>query len=102
MGENATKEKRKRSGGLKPLRLIGLAIAAAAIVKELRTPKEDRTWQGTLGFIPYDFRMPTAERIRHAFWDPEGPIITSRAFGVGWTLNFGAVAARFRSASAAG
>ena len=36
----------------KLIRLITLALAVAAVVKELRKPPEERTWNGVLGFVP--------------------------------------------------
>lgn len=49
------------------------------------------TWHG----IPYDWRPPTAERVRAALWDPADPrLFRPRAFGAGWDLNFGALAVR--------
>jgi hypothetical protein len=42
-------------------------------------------------FVPYDFRMPTVERIRSAYWNPDAPLLTSKAFGVGWAVNLGAI-----------
>ncbi|WP_456789643.1 DUF5808 domain-containing protein [Cellulomonas sp. P5_C5] len=74
----------------KLIRLITLALGVAAVVKELRTPPEERTWNGVLGFIPYDFRIPTLARVKERMWDPEGAhLISPRVFGVGWTLNVG-------------
>ena len=77
------------------IRLVTLAVAATAVVKELRTPADERQWNGlVLGFVPYDFRVPTIERIKERFWDPEGAhVINPRVFGVGWTLNVGKVVA---------
>jgi len=49
--------------------------------------------------VPYDFRMPTVERIKSTFWDPNGTIVANRVFGVGWTVNLGAVVAKVRSLS---
>ncbi|HEX2766592.1 MAG TPA: hypothetical protein VHR55_08165 [Candidatus Limnocylindria bacterium] len=71
------------------LRTATLAAFAAAIYTELRKPPEERTWHGKLlGFVPYDFRMPTLERIRQAYWNPRSPkIITDRPIGVGWAIN---------------
>lgn len=81
-----------KHGVQKVIRLITLALAAASVVKELRTPADQRTWHGTVaGFVPYDFRFPTLSRIRAAVWNPEGRLISARAFGVGWTLNAGRV-----------
>jgi hypothetical protein len=81
------------------LRILLLALTAAAVVKELRLPAEDRTWNGTVaGFVPYDFRMPTAQRIRDRLWDPEGDhLLSPHVFGVGWTVNLGRVYALVRS-----
>lgn len=96
------KSKHDRSKSVKPLKLIALGIAIAAIIKELRLPKEQRTWNGLLGgFVPYDFRRPTIERIRNTLWDPAGKVLVGRPFGVGWTINAGAVVAKLRGASPA-
>jgi len=74
----------------KIIRLITLAVAVAAVVKELRTPPEEREWNGVLGFVPYDFRVPTFARVKERMWDPENShLINPRVFGVGWTLNVG-------------
>ncbi len=60
-----------------------------AIYQELRKPPEQRTWHGKVaGFVPYDFRPPTFERIRAAYWDPESDVIfTDHVLGVGWAVN---------------
>lgn len=95
--------KAKRSGGVKPLKVLAALLIVAALVKELRLPKEERTWHGLLaGFVPYDFRKPTMDRIKATFWDPEGAIIVNRVFGVGWTINAGAVVAKARSLANSG
>lgn len=78
----------KRLGNL--IRLVGITLIAAAIVQELKKPPEEREWHGEIaGFIPYDFRMPTVERVMDAYWNPEEPrIFTDRVLGVGWGINF--------------
>jgi hypothetical protein len=92
--------KRRRSGGMKPLKLLAAVLVVAAVIKELRQPKEERTWHGALGgFVPYDFRMPTLEKIKGTFWNPDGAIVVNRVFGVGWTINLGAIVAKVRSLS---
>jgi hypothetical protein len=35
--------------------------------------------------------MPTIGRVRSTYWNPEGPIIVSKVFGVGWAPNLGAL-----------
>ena len=80
------------------MKLLAAGLVIAAVVKELRRPKEDRTWHGALGgFVPYDFRMPTVEKIKGTFWNPDGAIVVDRVFGVGWTINLGAIVAKVRS-----
>ena len=75
------------------VRLVAIALTVTAVVKELRTPADERTWHGQVaGFVPYDFRMPTVERVRERVWDPEGDhIVSPHVFGVGWTLNMGRI-----------
>jgi hypothetical protein len=67
----------------------------AALYQELRKPDPERTWHGKVaGVIPYDFRLPTLERLRAAYWDPSSDVIFSeKVFGVGWAVNL-PVAAR--------
>ncbi len=73
-------------------RLVIAIIAVVAIVQELRKPSDERTWHGKVAdFVPYDFRMPTAERVRSTYWNPEGPIVSGKVFGVGWAPNLGAL-----------
>ena len=79
-------------------RLVRTAIWLAffaAVYQELRKPESERTWHGKVaGSIPYDFRLPTIERLRAAYWDPSSDVIfTDRVFGVGWAVNI-PVAAR--------
>jgi hypothetical protein len=77
-------------------RLSLAMIGAVAIAQELRKPPYLRTWHGTVaGLIPYDFRWPTVERIRSTYWNPEGPLISGKVFGVGWAPNFGWLARLF-------
>jgi hypothetical protein len=80
--------------GKRIAKLTGAALIAAAVAQELRKPSSERTWHGRLaGFIPYDFRPPTVERMRDAWWDPDNPrIFTDRVFGVGWAVNLGRIA----------
>lgn len=84
----------KRRPGLRGvIRLLGMALAVAAVAKELRNSPEDRQWNGTVaGFVPYDFRMPTLARFQERMWAPDREqLIGPRVFGVGWTLNLGRV-----------
>lgn len=88
---------RKRSPLSRFLRFLSAVALVAAVVKELRTPADVRTWEGTLaGFVPYDLRPPTLERLKQRLWNPGGPLVSPQVFGVGWTLNFGELVARLR------
>ncbi|HEX2647116.1 MAG TPA: DUF5808 domain-containing protein [Candidatus Dormibacteraeota bacterium] len=64
-------------------------LVVGAVATELAKPPEERTWQGkVLGVVPYDFRPPTWERIRDAYWNPESDrLFSDRVFGVGWAIN---------------
>ena len=67
--------------------VVGLVVAAVAT--ELSKPEQERTWHGRVGgVVPYDFRPPTWERIRSAYWNPESDrLFSDRVFGVGWAVN---------------
>jgi hypothetical protein len=74
-----------------------ITIALAAICQELEKPKEERHWHGKLGFIPYDFRLPTIERLKETYWNPENErVFVPQACGIGWTLNFYALLEKMR------
>jgi len=55
-------------------------------------------WNGrVLGFIPYEIRPPSLERIRASLWNPDDPhVLTRRVFGVGWSINLYRVAELLR------
>jgi Family of unknown function (DUF5808) len=64
-------------------------LAGTAIAKELDKPPEERTWHGMIAGIPYDFRPPTAEKLKRSVWDPDNPkLFVPHAFGVGLSVNF--------------
>jgi len=81
------------------LRLAALALTAGAVAQELRKPSDQREWHGRLGgVVPYDFRLPTVERVRAALWNPESDrLVTPQVFGVGWTVNAGRLVKLLRS-----
>jgi hypothetical protein len=73
-------------------RLIRLAIVlifVQALRDQLSRPPEERTWVGRVGPVPYDFRLPTMERLQQAYWNPDSDrLFTDRVFGIGWAINF--------------
>jgi hypothetical protein len=65
-----------------------VAVSIAALLEQLRRPATERTWQGAIFGVPYDFRAPSFQRFRDAWWNPEDPrLFTPRDFGVGWAIN---------------
>jgi hypothetical protein len=78
------------------------ALAGAALAKELGQPPQDRTWHGRILGLPYDFRPPTAARLRESLWDPDNDaLLTPHAFGIGYSVNLGRLARPLRAALAA-
>jgi hypothetical protein len=86
-------EKKKRTTLRDLIRFAAFVIGIVAIVGELRKPREERTWNGTVGgIVPYDFRKPTLERARSRWWNPnEDRVFVPQVFGVGWTVNLNRV-----------
>lgn len=80
------------------LNVVLMASLAAALYEQLRRPKELRTWQGrAFDVIPYDFRVPTIERLQEAYWNPaSSTIFTDRPLGIGWAVNVAALYAWLR------
>jgi hypothetical protein len=85
----------KKSGFSQAVKVVSLALVAAAVTKELRKEPDERTWHGTVvGFVPYELRIPNVERVKERWWSPENPkVIGPRVWGVGWTVNLGRVVA---------
>jgi len=71
------------------VRFAAFGLVVAAVATELAKPEPERTWEGrVLGLVPYDFRPPTWQRIRDAYWNPDSDrLFSDRVFGVGWALN---------------
>ena len=69
--------------------LVFMVLFGLALREQLRLPPEERTWHGRIaGRIPYDFRLPTAQRLRATFWNKDtSQILVPQAFGIGWTIN---------------
>jgi len=74
-----------------------ITVTLAAVCQELEKPLEERRWHGKLGLIPYDFRIPTIERFRDTFWNPEDSrIFTTQLWGIGWGVNLYALLEKMR------
>jgi hypothetical protein len=59
------------------------------VATELAKPEDERNWHGrVLGVVPYDFRVPSWDKIRDAYWNPSSDsLFSDRVFGVGWAIN---------------
>ncbi len=70
-------------------RFAAFGLVVAAVATELTKPETERTWEGRVfGVVPYDFRPPTWQRIRDAYWNPGSDrLFSDRVFGVGWAVN---------------
>ena len=71
----------------KAIRLAAFSLFALAMAKEMSQPEEARTWEGTVMGVPYNFRPPTAGRLKDAWWNKDAGLITRMPWGMGWTLN---------------
>jgi hypothetical protein len=88
--EEATMSKKPKNKLVRTAIGIGVtSLISAAIVDQLRRPTDERTWQGTILGIPYDFRPPTPEKLYNTFWNKDtAKIFVPHAFGIGWSINF--------------
>src|SRR5260370_15881924 len=70
-------------------RFAAFGRVVEAVATELSRPAREGTWEGGWwGVVPYDFRPPTWERIRDAYWNPRSDrLFSDRVFGVGWAVN---------------
>lgn len=76
------------------MRLGTVVIAGLTVEQEFSRRRRQRTWHGRVGPVPYDFRRPTMERLRREWWQPDSAeLVTPHAFGLGWGLNLGRLAA---------
>ena len=78
----------------KLVKAVGICLLAAAVVKELSQPADQREWHGEVaGIVPYDLRVPTLQRARERWWNPDvDRVFVPQVFGVGWTVNLNRVA----------
>lgn len=65
-----------------------LALGIAAVSEQLQKPIAQRTWEGTVLGVPYDFRPVTMDRVRERVWNPDNPsFFAPNVYGIGWTIN---------------
>ena len=69
-------------------KVIKVAVAAVFVATAVYAVREKKP-RGVFYGIPYDFRVPTPERIRERLWNPDDPrVLTPMVFGAGWSINF--------------
>lgn len=87
----------RREWFIRLVQTAAVTVTLAAICQELEKPAEERQWHGKVSFIPYDFRLPTLERIKEAYWNPHDErVFTERVLGIGWAINFYALLENLR------
>ena len=69
----------------KVIKVAATAVFVATAVYAYREKKSHGVFYG----IPFDYRVPTPERIRERLWNPDDPrVLTPMVFGAGWSINF--------------
>jgi hypothetical protein len=65
---------------------LGVPVVLSALGKDKR---------GTLLGMPYDFEVPTMDRLRRSVWDPDDRrVLTPKVYGWGNSMNVHALARR--------
>jgi hypothetical protein len=65
-----------------------ITLSGLAILDQVGRRPEDRDWHGKVLGVPYDFRMPTLERLQQRVWNPDDErILVPHVIGIGWTFN---------------
>lgn len=73
-------------------------LAVVAVGQELTKAPDQREWKGTVGGVPYNFRLDEWPEIANEYWNPEsGHILVPHAIGLGWGVNFAALVTRARA-----
>lgn len=73
----------------KIVQLVVLLVLVQALREQLERAPEERTWQGRVGPVPYDFRVPTLDGVLNAYWNPDSQqLFTDKVVGIGWAINF--------------
>jgi hypothetical protein len=66
----------------------GATLAVLAVLDQVGRRPADRNWHGRVVGVPYDFRMPSVERVQARVWNPQDErIIVPHVIGIGWTVN---------------
>lgn len=79
-------------------RNAAVLLTIGAVLDQARRPPNERTWHGRFAGVPYDFRLPSPDRVTGKLWNPENPSLCAPTlWGVGWTINLYHLAHPFES-----
>jgi len=68
---------------------------AAQVIEAFARTSDPTAGEGDVFGVPFETRGPTDPAVRSRIWSPSEPhIFVPRMFGLGWTVNLGAVAVR--------
>lgn len=68
-------------------KLIRLAFLLALVAVGIHAYRERKS-HGVYHGVPFDFRVPTSDRVMARMWNPDDSrVITPTVFGVGWSVN---------------
>ena len=74
-----------------------VALTVGAAVYAVRSGQPTGRFLG----LPYDFRVPTADRLRERLWNEDDErIFTPMVFGVGWSINLFRLVEKFQADNA--
>ena len=72
-------------------------LTAAAVGQELARQPADRTWKGKVAGIPYNLHVAEWGEVANEYWNPKSnKMLSPHVIGLGWGVNFAAVAQRVR------
>ena len=66
-------------------------VAAADLQGAAAAGREADVARPAVDAVPYEFRIPIPRKLDPAFGTPFGDIFSEQPFGVGWTIDFGAL-----------
>ena len=76
-------------------------LTAAAVGQELARQPADRTWKGKVAGIPYNLHVAEWGEVANEYWNPKSnKMLSPHVIGLGWGVNFAAVAQRVRGLAA--